>query len=81
MFKSDPLPIYLRPGVYDPSTVAGLALLGHELIHVGQYRAGMTIKDYLWASRSGYENNRYEEPAYQKQAEIERKLTKSKCCP
>jgi uncharacterized protein RhaS with RHS repeats len=30
--------IYFRPGVYDPSTIDGLAVLGHELVHVGQYR-------------------------------------------
>jgi RHS repeat-associated protein len=29
--------IYFRPGVYDPSISEGLALLGHELVHVGQY--------------------------------------------
>ena len=34
--------VYFRPGVYDPTTVDGLAHLAHELVHVGQYRNGMT---------------------------------------
>ena len=73
--------IYFRPGVYDSSTVEGLAILGHELVHVGQYRNGMTILKYLLASRHGYDKNPYEKPAYEKQAEIQKNLTKDKCCP
>jgi RHS repeat-associated protein len=72
--------IYFRPGVYDSSTPAGLALLGHELVHVGQYRNGLTLPKYLWASREGYDQNPYEVPAYEKQAQIRDKLRKSKCC-
>ena len=30
--------IYFRAGYYDENTAAGIALLGHELVHVGQYR-------------------------------------------
>jgi RHS repeat-associated protein len=55
--------IYFRSGVYDPSTVEGLALLGHELVHVGQYRNGLTWLKYLRASRHGYDKNPYEPPA------------------
>jgi len=66
--------IYFRPGVYDPSTVGGLALLGHELVHVGQYRNGLTWLKYLWASKHGYENNKYEPPADEKQNEIKNGL-------
>jgi len=55
--------IYFRSGVYDPSTVEGLALLGHELLHVGQYRNGLTWLKYLRASRHGYDKNPYEPPA------------------
>lgn len=62
--------IYFRPGAYDPSTVGGLALLGHELVHVGQYRNGLTWLKYLKASRHGYDKNKYEPPADAKQAEI-----------
>ena len=76
--------IYFRPGVYDPSTIKGLAKLGHELVHVGQYRNGMTWAQYWWASRHEYDpNNQYEKPAYDKQDAIENTMTKEKCggCP
>jgi hypothetical protein len=75
--------IYFRPGVYDPSTIEGLAKLGHELVHVGQYRNGMTWAKYLWASRHGYDKNPYEKDAYDKQDEIQNAMTKDKCagCP
>jgi hypothetical protein len=29
------------PGEYNSKTVGGLALLGHELVHVGQWRKGI----------------------------------------
>jgi Domain of unknown function (DUF4157) len=67
--------IYLRSGVYDSGSVRGLAVLGHELVHVGQYRAGMTRLKYLWACRRGYGRNRYEIPAYAKEKEILQTLT------
>jgi len=75
--------IYFRPGVYDPSTINGLGVLGHELVHVGQYRNGLTWLKYLLASRHGYEKNPYEIPAFQKEEEIKAGLTKEKCsgCP
>jgi len=74
--------IYFRPGVYESDTPEGIALLGHELVHVGQYREGMTWDAYLLASRKGYENNKYEKPAYAKQAQIEKdlKAANSKGC-
>ena len=56
--------IYLRPGAYDPASASGLELLGHELAHVRQYRCGMTVLRYLWASRRGYRCNPYEVEAY-----------------
>ena len=71
--------IYFRQGVYDPSTIDGLATLGHELVHVGQYRNGMTFAKYLWASRHGYDKNPYEKPAYDKEAEIKAALMKENC--
>jgi Domain of unknown function (DUF4157) len=43
--------IYFRPGVYNASTTEGIALLGHELVHVGQYRNGMTTLSYLLSTR------------------------------
>jgi len=66
--------IYFRAGVYDPSTPDGIALLGHELVHVDQYRAGMNIGKYVWSTRHGYENSPYEKSAYAEQAEILRNL-------
>ena len=71
--------IYFRPGVYDPKTVAGLAVLGHELVHVGQYRNGMTRLKYGLASLKGYDKNPYETPAYALQAQIANTLTGSPC--
>ena len=56
--------IHLRAGVYDPGTDDGVELLGHELVHVRQYRDGMTVWRYLWASRRGYRRNPYEVEAY-----------------
>jgi len=57
--------IYFRPGAYPEGTPAGLQILGHELVHVGQYRQGMTWISYLWSVRSGYaEDSKYEKPAY-----------------
>ena len=56
--------IYFRPGVYDGSTVDGIALLGHELVHVGQYRNGMNWLTYLWSTRNGYMKSPYEQAAY-----------------
>jgi hypothetical protein len=55
--------IYLRTNVYDDSRPEGLALLGHELVHVGQYRRGMNWLSYLWSARRGYSNSRYEREA------------------
>jgi RHS repeat-associated protein len=66
--------IYFRPGVYDPSTTAGIALLGHELVHVGQYRNGMTALSYLLSTTHGYMNSPYEKAAYATQAQINKDL-------
>jgi hypothetical protein len=69
--------IYFRPGVYDPSMAAGLAVLGHELVHVGQYQNGMTLPGYLWSTRKGYYNSPYEQAAYAAQATILSDLSNS----
>jgi hypothetical protein len=73
--------IYFRPGVYDASTIDGLAMLGHELVHVGQYRNGMTWLSYLWSTRHGYDNSPYEEEAYAEESLIRDGLglSKGKC--
>jgi hypothetical protein len=62
--------VYFRPGAYDPAVPAGIALLGHELVHVGQYRAGMSWLSYLWSARLGYFSSPYEQAAYAVQARI-----------
>jgi hypothetical protein len=67
--------IYARPNVYDPTRAAGLAFLGHELTHVGQFRNGMTRIGYLRMAFRDYENSRPEVPAFSLQAEIQAELT------
>ena len=56
--------IYIRSDHYTPGTAKGVMLLGHELVHVEQYREGMNVFTYLWKSRRGYKDNRYEVEAY-----------------
>ena len=56
--------IYFRDPNQTFATPEDLGLLGHELVHVGQYADGMTWLSYLWASRDGYDNNPYEKEAY-----------------
>ena len=62
--------IYFRTGYYQPHTLRGIELLGHELTHIEQYCQGMTIWHYVWESRYGYVKNRYELDAYAKGAMI-----------
>jgi hypothetical protein len=62
--------IYMRLEKYTPGTPQGLALLGHELTHVMQYRNGMTVLAYLCASLRGYARNPYERAAFAVQAQI-----------
>jgi hypothetical protein len=73
------------PGAYDPSTPEGLALLGHELVHVGQYaRGGLTRSNYLreLLKHGSGVDNKYEKPAYDKGQEIYLDLISKddKCC-
>jgi len=56
--------IYFRPGIYNTKSPDGLALLAHELTHVGQYREGMSWIGYLWSTRNGYKESKYEKPAF-----------------
>jgi len=64
--------IYFKPGAYDPLSPGGLALLGHELVHVGQYRLGMTYLDYAAEAilNGAGMRNKYENPAYTLQNKI-----------
>ena len=58
--------IYIRAGRYNSGTPEGLALLGHELKHVEQWRQDHTvgILGYL------FHVNKYERPAYDLQDRI-----------
>ena len=70
--------IYFRPGVYTPRTASGLALLGHELIHVGQYREGATWLSFISSyARHGYENSPLEVSARQIENRIRNDLQRS----
>ncbi len=62
--------IYLRAGVYQPNTLRGISLLGHELTHVAQFCYGMTVMRYLWSCRNGYMHSPYEVQAYEMGARI-----------
>lgn len=58
--------IYFAPGQYDAGTNWGLSSLGHELVHVGQWRRGeLTYLKYALSSPFGYDpNSRFERAAY-----------------
>ncbi len=71
--------IYFRDPQQTFCTPRDVALLGHELVHVGQYRDGMTWLGYLLASKEGYENNPYEVSAYELQRKIQRELRQKDC--
>jgi hypothetical protein len=62
--------IYFRPGVYAADTIDGLALLAHELVHVGQYREGMNALTYLCSTWRGYACSRYEIAAFAMQRRV-----------
>src|SRR5258708_17520968 len=78
-----PRGIYFRKGKYDPFSAAGIALIGHELVHEKQWEkygpTGFLI-------RYGFtQNNNLETRAYEFQAwlenEINRTLKKGKSLP
>lgn len=67
--------VYFRPGTYAPHTPQGLALLGHELVHVGQYRRGATWLSFLLSyARHGYRDSPLEVAARSVQERILREL-------
>jgi hypothetical protein len=71
--------IYIRAGEYDPTTPEGLALLAHELYHVGQYRRKeLTRAAYVWEAlrHGGAGDNKYEKPAYEFGDAVENALEK-----
>lgn len=65
--------VYFRPGTFASHTAKGLALLGHELVHVGQYRRGATWLSFLLSyARHGYRNSPLEVAARHVQERIAR---------
>lgn len=69
--------IYFRAGQYSSNTSEGMAMLGHELLHVGQYADGMNWLTYLLSTIGGYMNSGYEIPAYALQEKIRNDLNAS----
>lgn len=68
--------IYLRPGACRTDTVEGLALLAHELAHVGQYRRGATWLTFLLSYlRHGYRRSPLEIEARATAERVQRALT------
>jgi hypothetical protein len=68
--------IYFQKDAYNPGTPQKLGLLGHELVHVGQFRNGMSIPSYAFTFYWK------EKPAYAMGQRIEDDLRKkgAKCC-
>lgn len=65
--------IYSRPGACAGDTADGLALLAHELVHVGQYRSGATWLTFLLSYvRHGYWNSPLEIEARETEGRIRR---------
>ena len=69
--------IYFRPGAMDPTTNAGIGLIGHELWHVGQYRDGYTWIDFLVGGKDGHDSSPYEKPAIALGRKIRNNLDKA----
>lgn len=59
-------------------TADQMALLAHELVHIGQYRNGMTWLDYLagglYTSEEGHSQNKYEAAAIAMEDRVARDL-------
>ncbi len=72
--------VFYREGRYQPGTVKGLALLAHEMVHLGQEREMGAIRfyaSYLWGNiRCGFRHDRHhmEVPGIEKQREVRRVL-------
>jgi hypothetical protein len=73
--------IYFRDPNQTFNTPEDLALLGHELVHVGQYAEGMNWASYIWSARKGYKKDPYEVQADKIKKRILRELTKPKSSP
>ena len=80
--------INFRPGAYQPGTISGIALVGHELTHSQQYqKAGGTFpfldqyfseyfenRDLGMSEEEAYRNIGFEQEAFSKQRHIRREL-------
>ena len=67
--------VYLAPHAFHPDPASKdhslyLQTLAHELIHVGQYRHGMTRMKYLQELCKHGRMNRYEGPAFVKETQV-----------
>jgi hypothetical protein len=70
--------VYFRPGACRTDTADGLALLAHELVHVGQYRQGATWLTFLLSYlRHGYWSSPLEEQARAVANEVRRAAVES----
>ena len=80
--------IYFAPGAYDPYSVEGIAIIGHEITHSAQYKAIGTMKFralYLWewvrgfyrhlSVRRAYARNPFEVAAARMQSRIYKDLS------
>jgi RHS repeat-associated protein len=68
--------IYFRSRVENYDYITWLALLGHELVHVGQYeREGLTGIGWLWSCSNNPTGCRWETPAYEMQRNIYEELS------
>ena len=72
--------IYFRDPNKTFCTPSDLADLGHELVHVGQYRWGMTWASYLYSSRHGYDpEGEYEKRPYEFGRRIAHEVSAEDC--
>ena len=62
--------IYIKDPGFTSDSPKNLAMLAHELVHVGQFRNGMTWLSYLWDARDGYESSQYEQQAMKVEAQV-----------
>ena len=62
--------IFVRPGAYQSTTMAGIELLAHELTHVRQFADGMNYLKYLWSAVRGHSKSIYELQAFEYAAAI-----------
>jgi RHS repeat-associated protein len=74
--------VHLDAGTYKYGTPAGIAVLGHELAHVGQYRTGSTVFNFAGEGikGGGHDGSSLETPAIDLQKRIYEDLMKGGNC-